>query len=374
MTKELAPIAGFCDYAEQSRFSWLRSLSKGVAQMFSRNKRLVSYLASLIVVFGVVMVPSAAQAQEVPVPATTIVDRCGAALDEIFVPMSDAAAYYRDVVNYDYPLVENSYHSSGGAAYVKIIAEYTAYDSNGVGYLKQEVFEHTFDTSAPDGCPQAPNTGSVTVGACNPDTGGTQITVRFTNTAEPAGYPVDSAHFMGEGSGGNAWNIVVSQGRVEDGATVTWTGGQSLDQPVYPGHYVGFFSTANLHNVLVDNVPFTVPACGTRLFPGSGGIGTGGGSMARPAAKLKLVNCQTGRVRATLNAGKVGPLTRFKLEKKVPGRAKPISRTFKVKPGARKKVYARGTNTVYKVFYKKTKKRWVKLDRLRTPPQSRCGR
>lgn len=333
---------------------------------------LTRVVALSLVVLGLTMMPNAASAQEVPVPAPTFVDRCGTAQDEAFIPTSDVAGYYRDVVNYDFPLRENHPHLSGGAAYVKIIAEYTAYDSSGAGYLKQEVFEYTFDTSSPNGCQQALDTGSVAVGVCDPSTGRTQITITFTNTRDATGIYPEWVELLAYGSSGIAVSIPVTRGRVLDGETVSWTGGYDSEYPIYPSHFVGEFMTFNPHRSLLKDVKFTVPACGQYplVEPDDGGLA--GGSSAKPTAKLKLVKCVTGRVQATLNNRKIGSLSRFKMVK-APMGGKSTSRTYKVKPRALKKIYVSGTNTVYKVFWKSKAKGWIKLDRLRAPSRSRCG-
>lgn len=327
-----------------------------------------------LVVFGFSMMPNAAQAStDVLPPAPTQEERCGTAYDELFIPVAENATYFRDVVNYDASLQEGAYLSVAGATYVKIIAEYMVVGPDGWAYNKQHVFEYTFDTSAPNGCVQAADTGRVDVGACDNNSGRTTITITYTNTPEAGGQFVDRVELLAYGSSGIVWSIPVTLGRVLDGQTVSWTGGLDSTYPVYPSHYVGELMTFNPHRVLVSNVKFTVGACGDYPLVEPDDGGSTGGSSASPTAKLKLVKCVTGRVRGTLNNQKLGSPTRFKLVKD-PARGKTVSRTYKVKPRSLKKVYQSGTNSVYKVFFYKTKtKRWVKLDRLRSPSQSRCG-
>lgn len=343
--------------------------------MISKINRWILFrlVALSLVILGLTMMPNVASATEVPPPSPTQWERCGTVYDEVFIPVAENVAYYRDIVNPDASLAEGAYHRTGGAAYVKIIAEYMVVGSDGWGYNKQQVFEFTFDTSAPDGCPQATDSGNVVVGACNPTTGRTQITINFTNKRDSSGYPIEWVELMLYGSSGIAGSFPVTRGVVLDGETVSWTGGLDADYPIYPSHFVGEFMTFNPHRSLLKDVKFTVPACGGYPLVEPDGGGSTGGSSASPTAKLKLVTCNTGRVRATLNNRKVGSQSRFKLVKD-PVSGKTVSRTYKVKPRSLKKVYQSGSNAVYKVFYKAKTKRWVKLDRLRAPSRSRCGR
>jgi hypothetical protein len=327
-------------------------------------------LAALsLVVFGVSMVPNAAHGAEVPPPAPTFLDYCGA-LDEAYIPVAENATYYRDVVNYDAALAEGTYHSVAGATYVKIIAEYVVIGDDGWGYTKQQVFEHTFDTSAPNGCAQAQDTGAVAVGACDQSTGRTQLTISVTNEDDLTEIPHDWIEFLVTGGGG-AMSIPITTGKLLDGQTVAWTGGLDVAYPFYPGYYVGQFMTMKPHRVIVSDVKFTVPACGDYPLVGSGD--NSGGSAALPTAKLKLVKCKTGRVKATFNNKRGTAVARVKLSKKRVG-GKAVSRTYKVKPRSVLPVYSSGNNTVFKAFVWNAKtKKWVKRDRLRTPLQSRCG-
>jgi hypothetical protein len=340
-------------------------------------------VALSLVVFGFTMIPSAANADtQVPPPAPVPHDYCGAG-DELYIPSAENGSYYRDAVNYDASLAEGAYHPTGGNAYVKIIAEYMVVGPDGWAYNEQHVFEYTFDTSAPNGCAEALDTGKVEVGACNQSTGLTQLTVSLTNTDDTSEIPRNGVGLLAYGTGAAVLSVPVTRDRVLDGQTASWTGGQDASLPVYPGHYVGEFMNMSPHQVLVRDVKFTVPACGS--YPliendGSSGDSAGGstgdstdGSTVLPRAKLKLVKCRTGRVRATFNNKRGNAAARVKLSKKPIG-GKAVSRTYKVKAGSVLPVFSSGSNAVFKAFAWNGKtKRWVKRDRLRTPLRSRCG-
>lgn len=257
-------------------------------------------------------------------------DYNGTKWDRYMVPENESAAYYLD----GEPITPGAWISTNGASEVVIVARHWN-DST-------QTFTLEFGTESDALYAEAPNAAHVAVGACNPATGGTPLSVSYTNVTDSSGWPHDFAVISVDRWDGEWGTMGIHFGEeVADGTTSL----TKATRQVLPGTHDIFLrddpSSLDAAGVRVGTV-FIPGPCGKEKVPTGDPSGLGGSasSPGQPAAQIIKTNAKMAKVRLDNRGGKAA--TTFQVIAKPKGKkAKKVTRVVAKGSIATVKVKAR---------------------------------
>lgn len=303
---------------------------------------ILAVLASMIAFIGGLVSP--ASAAEPPLPAPVANDLCGVSKDQVY--LADDSDPYTQVGWQD---STGAYYNAGQGNSTKSASSLTLtveiWGANGLTTYTYPPI--TFGVESDSGCALALDTVTVSDLTCMPN-GGTRATFTYVNTPDN-GWPQTSPSLvadrwdMGQYA---AFNLVTPGVTVAEGASVSMTGGDTLeiktDRQFFlaPGTYNMWVRTAESGQRKLPNT-FFVPACGDNKVPpgdpsGQGRPGGSGNGAVKPRGVLSQVSPSKLKVKA-INRG-VARGTTFKVVID-PVKGETVTKSFKV---------ASGTSTVRK--------------------------
>ncbi len=305
-------------------------------------------LAAAMIIAGSGFSPAAAATWNPPAPTSD--DRGCIKWDRVWIPQTDDASYR--VYGTSTALSRGWYYTKGASS-----VTIEAYDN----FHPNKSFTLTFSTAPDSSCTEAQDTAQVSVGACNPATGGSPLTLNYRNVADMSGWPRDEANVVIT-RWDNRWDsggvlVATKDQEVADGATASvstfWNG-----QPIVAGPGTHTISLSVNGGALRQVGTIFVPSCKPEVPvpPGdpSGKGGPQGGTSsnsARPDAKVLKVTRKLIRLQL-INRG-VNSDTPFQIVAKPKGKkAKKVVRviskgdirivTIKVRKAVKVKVKAGG--------------------------------